>query len=45
LAFRELVAGQYVADVILPEPGQWELTITAAAEGSRIAATRRVIVH
>jgi nitrogen fixation protein FixH len=45
LMFRELAAGQYVADAVLPEPGQWDLTIAASAEGNSIAATRRIIVH
>jgi nitrogen fixation protein FixH len=45
LAFSEVTAGRYVADVMLPMPGQWELTLTAAYGGHEIAATRRVIVH
>ena len=45
LTFHELVAGRYIADSVLPEQGQWELTLSVSAGGSQIAATRRVIVH
>jgi nitrogen fixation protein FixH len=45
LAFHETDAGRYVADAALPEPGQWELTLSASFGGRDIAATRRVIVH
>ena len=45
LTFHELAAGRYIADAVLPEQGQWELTLSASAGGSQIAATRRVIVH
>jgi nitrogen fixation protein FixH len=45
LTFHEEDAGRYVADVALPLRGQWELTLTASAEGHIMAATRRVIVR
>ena len=45
LAFSEVAAGRYVADVVLPMPGQWELTLTASFGAATVAATRRVIVH
>jgi nitrogen fixation protein FixH len=45
LTFHESAVGRYVADAVLPEQGQWELTLSASAGGSQIAATRRVIVH
>ncbi|HEY2620770.1 MAG TPA: FixH family protein [Acetobacteraceae bacterium] len=45
LAFHEIAAGSYIADVTLPTPGQWELTLTASLGGHDMAATRRVIVH
>jgi nitrogen fixation protein FixH len=45
LAFHELAAGRYVADAVLPEQGQWELTLSVASGGKQIAATRRVVVH
>jgi nitrogen fixation protein FixH len=45
LAFREMTAGRYVADAVLPEPGQWELTLSASFGGQDMLATRRVIVH
>ena len=44
LNFRE-ISGRYVADEVLPLPGQWELTITATQAGHDFAATRRVLVH
>lgn len=45
LVFHENNAGQYVADARLPAPGQWELTLSASAEGHDVAATRRVVVR
>jgi nitrogen fixation protein FixH len=45
LTFHELTGGRYVADAVLPEQGQWELTLSASAGGSQIVATRRVIVN
>ena len=45
LTFREAGGGRYVADAVLPNPGQWELTLSASADGHTMAATRRVIVH
>lgn len=45
LVFRETADHRYVADATLPLPGQWELTITASADGHDVAATRRVFVH
>ena len=45
LAFREATAGHYIADKTLPLPGQWELTLSATADGHAMAATRRVFVH
>lgn len=45
LAFHETDAGRYVADVVLPAAGQWDLTLTASAGGHDMAATRRIIVR
>ncbi|MEJ0015244.1 MAG: FixH family protein [Acetobacteraceae bacterium] len=45
LVFQEAGAGRFVADVVLPSAGQWELTLTATADGHATAVTRRVIVH
>ncbi len=45
LAFHETDGGRYVADTVLPTPGQWDLTMSASAAGHDLAATRRVIVH
>lgn len=45
LTFREASAGHYVADGALPIAGQWELTLSAMADGHEMAVTRRVIVR
>jgi nitrogen fixation protein FixH len=45
VAFQETQAGRYVADTVLPAPGQWELTLSASLGSEAMAATRRVIVH
>jgi len=45
LRFRETAAGRYVADVPLPMPGQWDLTLSASTGTHDMAATRRIIVH
>ncbi len=45
LVFHEADNGRYVADASLPEPGQWELTLSASFGGQTMAVTRRVIVH
>ena len=45
LVFSEKSAGRYVADVVLPQAGQWDLTLSASAEGHDLAATRRVVVR
>jgi nitrogen fixation protein FixH len=45
LAFHEGAVGQYVADASLPMKGQWELTLTASADGQTMAVTRRVVVR
>ena len=45
LAFHETAAGRYVADAVLPMPGQWELTLSVSLGGHDVGATRRVIVH
>lgn len=44
LVFRDAGAGRYVADVALTMPGQWELLLSATAQGHAIAATRRIVV-
>ncbi len=45
LVFHETDAGHYVADTALTLPGQWDLTLSASAGGSQVAATRRIIVR
>jgi nitrogen fixation protein FixH len=44
LVFRADGAGRYVADAALTTPGQWELQLSASAQGHTIAATRRIVV-
>ncbi|MGA3403748.1 MAG: FixH family protein [Acetobacteraceae bacterium] len=44
LVFRAEGAGRYVADAALTMPGQWELQLSASAQGHTIAATRRIVV-
>ena len=45
LVFRELGGGRYVADMALPLPGQWDVTLAASAQGHDVAATRRIVVR
>ena len=45
LAFHESVAGHYVADTALPLAGQWDLLLSASAQGHDIATTRRIVVR
>jgi nitrogen fixation protein FixH len=45
LDFHETDRGRYIADVPLPTSGQWELTLSAFADGETMAVTRRVIVR
>ncbi len=44
LVFRDAGRGRYVADAALTMPGQWELQLSASAQGHTIAATRRMVV-
>jgi nitrogen fixation protein FixH len=44
LVFRADATGRYVADAALTTPGQWELQLSATAQGHTIAATRRIVV-
>jgi nitrogen fixation protein FixH len=44
LVFRDDGAGRYVADAVLSLPGQWELQVSASAQGHTLAATRRIVV-
>jgi len=45
LVFRELGGGDYVADMALPMPGQWAVTLAASAQGHDVAVTRRIVVR
>ncbi len=44
LMFHDEGAGHYVADAALATPGQWELQLSATAQGHSIAATKRIVV-
>jgi len=44
LVFHDDGSGHYVADAALTAPGQWELQLSASAQGYTIAATRRIVV-
>lgn len=44
VTFAETTPGRYVGDVSLPEPGQWELLLTANVDGHAVTATRRIVV-
>jgi nitrogen fixation protein FixH len=45
LVFRETADGHFVADATLPLPGQWELEVTAAAQGQQIVTSRRIFIR
>jgi nitrogen fixation protein FixH len=45
VSFSETTPGQYVGDISLPEAGQWELLLTATANGNAVTATRRIVVQ
>jgi nitrogen fixation protein FixH len=45
LVFQETVAGSYEANMALPARGQWELSLSASADGHDMEMTRRVIVR
>ncbi|HET8995078.1 MAG TPA: FixH family protein [Acetobacteraceae bacterium] len=45
LAFQELAPGRYVAQLPLSERGQWDLLVSATAEGHRYTTTRRIMVR
>ena len=45
VAFRAVGSGRYAGDVVLPAPGQWDLMLTASAEGHDVTTTRRIIVR
>lgn len=44
LQFHEASAGRYVANAALNTPGQWELAVTAEADGRDLVATRRLVI-
>ena len=44
LAFQEAAPGRYVAAAPLPQEGQWDLMLTATAQGHDITATRRIVI-
>ena len=45
LAFHEVASGRYTTDTALPLAGQWDLMLSASAQGHEIATTRRVVVR
>ncbi len=45
LGFVEAADGRYVADTVLPLPGQWDLQMTVSAQGHDVVMTRRVYVR
>ncbi len=45
VAFREQVPGRYVAENALILPGQWDLTLTASANGQHMVTTKRIVVR
>jgi len=45
LAFHESAGGRYVTDVALGEPGQWELLLSASAQGHEFTTTRRIVTR
>jgi nitrogen fixation protein FixH len=44
LTFRETSAGHYVADLALPQRGQWDLQLKIAQGGHTIRVTKRVVI-
>jgi nitrogen fixation protein FixH len=44
-AARDEGGGRYAADLAFPEPGLWDVTVTASRGGERLAVERRVQVE
>ena len=44
LVFRDAGPGRYVADAPLTMPGQWDVEISATAQGHTIATTKRIVI-
>jgi nitrogen fixation protein FixH len=42
---REEGGGRYAADLAFPEPGLWDVTVTASRGGARLSVERRVQVE
>lgn len=45
LRLQSVGHGHYVADTPLPQPGQWQLTLSASTADHAMTVTRRVIVR
>lgn len=45
LAFREVSPGRYIADTALSARGQWDVLLSARAQGHRFTTTRRIVVR
>lgn len=43
IAFREVAPGRYASQVPLPLKGQWDLMLTATADGHDVTTTRRIV--
>ena len=45
LLFHEIAPGRYVANTSLDEPGQWELLLSARAQGRRFVTSQRILTQ
>lgn len=45
MAFHEVAPGRYVGEAPLVMIGQWELLLTASAQGHDVSAARRIVVR
>ncbi len=45
LLFHETAPGHYVANAALDEPGQWELLLSAQAQGHRFITSQRILAQ
>lgn len=45
LLFHEVAPGRYASDAALDEAGQWELLLSASAQGHRFITTERILTQ
>ncbi len=45
LAWQPLGEGRWIAPVMLPEPGQWQVRVTLQREGARFEASKRLVLR